>query len=310
MSARPVTVSVVLPCYNEEQHVVDEVERICRGLAGSAYGFELIAVDDGSTDRTLPLLREAAARIPEVRVLEFGRNRGPGAVRRIGTRHARGEFVVWTDADMTYPNDRIPELVRRLDRSRSSVQVVGARTSEQGRYRHLRATVKWCGCRLAELLTEEPVVDLNSGFRAFRRSVALPFLRLLPDGFSCVTTLTMAFLMNRLRVEYVPISYARRSGTSKFHVVRDAYRYFRQILRTAMYFTPRRVLVPAAVALVVVAAGLRLSVEQHIGPGVAALVTAGGITGLCALRCARTRGRRRVVHDEESQLVDPGRDHP
>ena len=91
--------------------------------------------------------------------------------------------------------------------------------------------------------------DLNSGLRAFRRQVALPYLRLLPPGFSCVTTITIAFLANQHDVRYVPIGYAKRAGTSKFHFVKDAYRYILQVLRMVMYFNPLKVLMPIALAL-------------------------------------------------------------
>ncbi|HYK68795.1 MAG TPA: glycosyltransferase family 2 protein, partial [Streptosporangiaceae bacterium] len=90
-----------------------------------------------------------------------------------------------------------------------------------------------------------------SGLRAFRRQVALPYLRLLPPGFSCVTTITIAFLSNQHEVRYVPIEYAKRSGRSKFHFVSDAYRYILQVLRMVMYFNPLKVLMPVALSLLV-----------------------------------------------------------
>jgi polyisoprenyl-phosphate glycosyltransferase len=104
-------VSIVLPCYNEQGHVAAEVTRICEAMDASGYGYELIAYDDASTDETLARLREAAPRFPHLRIVHFDRNGGAGTVRRIGTQQARGEIVVWTDADMTYPNERIPELI-------------------------------------------------------------------------------------------------------------------------------------------------------------------------------------------------------
>ena len=85
-----------------------------------------------------------------------------------------------------------------------------------------------------------------SGKRAFRRDVSLPYLRLLPPGFSCVTTITLVFLSNQHPVDYLPIDYAKRSGTSKFHPFRDAYRYILQVLRMIMYFNPIKVLMPVA----------------------------------------------------------------
>jgi glycosyltransferase involved in cell wall biosynthesis len=205
-------VSIVLPCYNEQEHVIAEVERICTAMDASSYDYELLAIDDASTDKTLLLLEEASPRFPRMRVMPFRRNGGSGTARRIGTHEAKGEVVVWTDADMTYPNERIPELVGLLLEDPSYDQVVGARTSEQGTHKFLRIPTKWVIRKIAERLSNSEIPDLNSGLRAFRRSVALPYLRLLPPGFSCVTTLTLAFLSNQHDVKYVPIDYAKRSS--------------------------------------------------------------------------------------------------
>jgi glycosyltransferase involved in cell wall biosynthesis len=239
----------VLPCFNEQDHVLLELERISRAMDDSGTPYELIAVDDASTDATLARLQLAEPRLPRLKVVHFPRNGGAGTVRRIGSQQARGEIVVWTDADMTYPNERIPELVAILDANPLIDQVVGARTTEEGTHKFLRVPAKWLIRKLAERLTNSHIPDLNSGLRAFRREVALPYLRLLPPGFSCVTTITLAFLSNERGVQYVPIDYAKRAGVSKFKFVRDAYRYILQVLRMVMYFNPLKVLMPVALFL-------------------------------------------------------------
>lgn len=241
---------MVLPCYNEQEHVLAEIERISETMRGSGYQWELLAIDDASTDQTLQILQAAKPRFPQLRVLALPRNGGSGTARRIGTQQARGEIVVWTDADMSYPNERIPDLVAALDKDPAVDQVVGARTSEQGTHKLLRVPAKWLIRKIAERLSGSRIPDLNSGLRAFRRQVALPYLRLLPPGFSCVTTMTMAFLHNQHVVQYLPIEYSKRSGSSKFHFAKDAYRYILQVLRMVMYFNPLRVLMPPALILV------------------------------------------------------------
>jgi polyisoprenyl-phosphate glycosyltransferase len=248
-------VTVVLPCYNEQNHVVNEIERITEALDQSSLRYELLVIDDCSTDQTLETVQHAQARFPYLRVMPFHRNSGSGTARRVGTNQARGDIVVWTDADMTYPNERIPEFVELLAKDPTIDQIVGARTSEQGTHKILRIPAKWFIRKAAERLSGARIPDLNSGFRAFRRDVALPYLRLLPSGFSCVTTITMAFLHNGHEIRYVPIEYGKRSGRSKFHFVRDAYRYILQVLRMVMYFNPLRVLMPAALWLVMIGFG-------------------------------------------------------
>jgi glycosyltransferase involved in cell wall biosynthesis len=242
-------VTIVLPCFNEEGHVIAEIERISASMDASGYSYELVCVDDASTDSTLEKLYEAAPRFPKMEVVHFHRNGGSGTVRRIGTQRARGEIVVWTDADMTYPNERIPELVQILEKDPTIDQVVGARTSEQGTYKVLRVPAKWFIRKFAERLTGAKIPDLNSGLRAFRREVSLPYLRLLPAGFSCVTTITMSFLANQHELYFLPIDYYKRAGKSKFKFGKDAYRYILQILRMTMYFNPLKALLPLALTL-------------------------------------------------------------
>jgi polyisoprenyl-phosphate glycosyltransferase len=239
----PLEVSVVLPCYNERDHVELEVKRIRAALEAAGMTYELLCVDDGSSDGTRELLQS----IGGIRTILLPRNQGVGTARRIGTQQARGQVVVWTDADMTYPNELIPELVAQLDDTYD--QVVGARRTEAGTYKLARVPAKWAIRKLACWLTNTDIPDLNSGLRAFKRSVAQPYLRLLPAGFSCVTTITLAFLSNGHPVKYVPIDYFKRAGRSKFHPFSDAYNYIIQVLRMVMYFNPLRVLMPVGLSL-------------------------------------------------------------
>jgi glycosyltransferase involved in cell wall biosynthesis len=250
--ARPDTldVTVVLPAYNEAGHVVAEVERISAALKATDYSFEILVVDDGSTDGT----GDKVEGLPFVRLLRFPTNRGSGTARRIGSAEAYGRYVVWTDADMTYPNERIPELIDHLVAGRAH-QVVGARTSEEGTYKALRVPAKWAIRRLAEYLSNSRIPDLNSGLRAFSKEHAQPYLGLLPAGFSCVTTITLAFLANGLLVDYIPITYAERQGRSHFHPIKDAYRYILQVVRMSTFFEPLRVFAPIALTLITIGSG-------------------------------------------------------
>ena len=159
--------------------------------------------------------------------------------------------MVWTDVDMSYPNDEIPMLVKELD---GYDQVVGARRTEEGTRRFFRVPAKWFIRRLASYLTDTEIPDLNSGLRAFRRDVGMQYVHHLPAGFSCVTTLTMSFLANGYSVKYVPIDYRPRAGTSKFHWWRDTKRYLLQVVRMSLSYNPLKVFLP--IGLVLLAVGL------------------------------------------------------
>ncbi len=238
--APPVDVSIVLPVFNEAGHLAEEIRRIGEAMDASPYRYEIVVVDDGSTDGGVSGLMGAAG-MEKVRFVRFEQNRGSGAARRAGTSLARGEAVVWTDADMTYPNDLIPQLVGRLA---GWDMVVGARQSEGGNRKLLRVPAKWAIRMLASFLTKTRIPDLNSGYRAFRRTVAGQFLHLLPAGFSCVTTLTMSFLSNGYSVCYTPIDYAPRAGESKFHWWKDTSHYIKQVIRMVLLWNPLRFFAP------------------------------------------------------------------
>ncbi|MBA2608969.1 MAG: glycosyltransferase family 2 protein [Actinobacteria bacterium] len=243
-------VSVVLPVHNEAECLEEEITRIRDGLDASPYSWEMVLVDDASTDDSPAI----ADKFPWIRRITFPTNRGSGAARRVGSAAALGEVVVWTDADMTYPNNEIGDLVAALG---DADQVVGARVSEKGTLRLLRAPTKWAIKKFASVLTKSDIPDLNTGFRAFRREAALPYLPLLPNGFSHVTTITLTMLMDGKRVIFTPIEYASRTGRSKFHPIRDTYGYIMQVLRMVTFFNPLTVFMPVGLTLLGIG-GLKL----------------------------------------------------
>lgn len=243
-------VSIILPVYNESGHLTDEIDRIRKAMDESPYSYEIVVVDDGSIDGS----GERLAELDGIRLIRFAQNRGSGAARRWGTDQAQGRVVVWTDVDMTYPNEEIPAMVAELE-AQGLDQLVGARTSEQGSLKLLRTPAKWIIRRLAAYLARVAIPDLNSGLRVFRRDVATQFLYLLPRGFSCVTTITMAFLANGYSVGYRPIDYFSREGDSKFHWWKDTSRYLLQVVRMALMWEPVRVFGPPALAVAIVGIG-------------------------------------------------------
>ena len=239
-------VSIVLPVYNEKGHLHEEIDRIRAAMDAAEFSYEIIVIDDGSNDGSGEALRE----IDGIRLIQFLTNRGSGSARKYGTRASRGRIVVWTDVDMSYPNDLIPELVREME---GYDQVVGARTTEEGTHKLFRVPAKAFIRKLASYLVQTPIPDLNSGMRAFRRDVALQYVSQLPPGFSCVTTITMTFLAHGYTVKYWPITYAKRAGTSKFHWWSDTKRYLLQVIRMTLSFDPFRVFLPIGFALLVIA---------------------------------------------------------
>jgi glycosyltransferase involved in cell wall biosynthesis len=231
--------SVLVPAHNEEEGILDTIGGLQERLAPLAEKSEIIVIDDGSTDRTRALLEGCSG----IRVVHHDRNRGYGAALKTGIRHARHQLIVITDADGTYPNERIPDLVRLAGRAE---MVVGSRTGGNVDSPALRSVPKWFLKRFAEWLVRREIPDINSGLRVFRRDTVAEFIGILPDTFSFTTTITLAMLTNSYAVHYEPIDYRRRVGKSKIKPIRDTLRIAQLILRTGMYFAPLRVFLPVS----------------------------------------------------------------
>jgi glycosyltransferase involved in cell wall biosynthesis len=256
-SARGWQVTVLLPAFNEARAIQRVLGEVVAAFADESWRYEIVVVDDGSTDGTGDLAEQFARNCWDcpVRVIRCPERRGAGAARKVGIRHARGEIVVMLDADGSYSAESIPELLQYFP---TYDQVNGARTSEQGSLPWLRRPAKWFIRKLACYLTGCRIPDLNTGLKAFKRDVMLKWLWVVPDGFSCVTTMTLAFLTNGHHVRYVPTTYRPRIGYSKFHPIKDTASYLATVLRMVLYFRPLKVFLPTAG--LVIAAGVAKSI--------------------------------------------------
>ncbi len=245
ISDKNLGLSVVIPAYNEERGVGDVIRKLQNVLENSGCNYEIIVVDDGSTDKTVDIVRETG-----VRLIQHSFNRGYGAALKTGIRQAKHDIVVITDADGTYPVDAVPSLVERMS---EYDMVVGARTRDSVKIPFIRQPAKWILGKIANYLTGTTIPDLNSGLRAFRKNVVLKFFNILPSGFSFTATITLAMLTNGYLVHYIPIGYSKRVGKSKFKPIRDTGRFLSLMSRTVMYFNPLKVFLPISAALFIAA---------------------------------------------------------
>ncbi len=243
--------SIVVPAYNEENAIRDTIVQIHTTMSKVTPHFEIIAVDDCSTDRTLSALRRI--KLDNVKVMHHQHNRGYGAALKTGIRVAQYDAVAITDADGTYPNARIPELAAELG---TQDMVVGARVGKNVRIPLVRRPAKWFIGQLANYLVRYKIPDINSGLRVFKRETLMQFLSILPDGFSFTTTITLAMLTCGYNVQYIPIDYAKRVGKSKIRPIRDTLNFIQLIIRTILLFEPLRIFLPVSITMFLAAAGV------------------------------------------------------
>jgi glycosyltransferase involved in cell wall biosynthesis len=248
------TTSVIVPAFNEGEAIA----AVVGALKAGAPWHEVIVVDDGSSDDTGARAAEAGAI-----VVRHPYNKGNGAAVKSGVRRATGEHVLIVDGDGQHRPGDATRLVSRLG---EFDLVIGAR-SRATQATHARrfgnAALNW----LAGYLTERPIPDLTSGFRAAHRARLLEFLHLLPNGFSTPTTTTMAFIKAGYSVAFEPIEAEPRVGKSKIRLARDGAKFFLILLKMITIFSPLRVFVP--VSLVTFATGSLYAVwtiyrESHV----------------------------------------------
>lgn len=238
--------SIVVPVYNEEGIVTETASSLTKVARHLSSECEVIFVNDGSSDGTA----EALSKVSGIRVICHANNRGYGAALKTGIRAARHYWIAITDADGTYPNQRIPELLG-LAQAQDCDMVVGSRTSTKVHIPLIRRPAKWLLGKLASYLTAYEIQDLNSGLRVMKKDVIMRFTKILPDGFSFTTTITLAMLTSGNSVEYIPINYHRRKGNSKIRPVRDTLNFVQLIIRTVLYFNPLKIFIPLSVFLVI-----------------------------------------------------------
>lgn len=245
--------SLIIPAYNEEGGIGQVLQELGQILAQPHWLYEVIVIDDGSQDNTALVAQQH----PWVRVISHKANKGYGAALKTGIRSACYPLICITDADGTYPNERIPDLINRLVEEHLDM-VVGARTGVKVHIPLIRRPAKWTINQLANFVAGESIPDLNSGLRVFRREVAIKMLGIFPDGFSFTTTITLAMISNSYLVDYVPINYHTRVGRSKIKPIRDTLNFIQLILRMALYFAPLKIFIPLSIFLLLTATGWAL----------------------------------------------------
>ena len=247
MSVSALKLSVIVPVYNEESSIVNVVQSMDIALSTLSFEYEIILVDDGSTDNTSEEMQKLSNRLSYLSVLTHKTNRGYGAALKSGISKSKFDRIMIIDADQTYATEDIPLLI---EAAKQYDIVIGSRPYDK--IPRIRRPAKSILKYLTQLLTDQKIPDLNSGFRIFKKEIVISFLPFFPDGFSFTSTLTIISITQNYTIKFIPTKYLKRKGKSKIKPIRDTLNFVQLIFRTILYINPLRIFLPASIIFFII----------------------------------------------------------
>jgi dolichol-phosphate mannosyltransferase len=210
--------SVVFPVYNEEENIPILLDEIRAALEGKGWAYEIVAVDDGSKDRSLAVLQENVAKHPTLRVLKLEKNSGQTAALDAAWRAARGKYVVSLDADLQNDPADIPKMMEKL-RASGSDMVIGVRVNRRDTWsRRMQSKI---GNGVRNWITGDQITDTGCSLKLVKRE-AIDRVRLFTGMHRFLPTLVR---YAGYRVVEMPVNHrARRFGESKYGAMNRAFR--------------------------------------------------------------------------------------
>jgi glycosyltransferase involved in cell wall biosynthesis len=250
-------ISLIIPIFNEEKSIYSTIKNIKKYFNQLEINYEIIFVNDGSSDSTKAILDKEIHNFENFILVNHKANMGYGAALKTGIKNSQFDCIAITDADDTYPNDRIPEFYDKFIKDDLDM-LVGARIGKNVKIPLIRRPAKWVLRMLASYLANFNIPDLNSGLRIMKKDIIIKFLNILPDGFSFTTTITLAMLTNNYNVHYEKIDYFNRSGASKIRPIYDTLNFTQLIIRTILLFNPLKIFLPISLIMFFVSFSLIL----------------------------------------------------
>lgn len=262
-------ISVIIPAYNEAQGIEETLTELAEYVPEE---YEILVIDDGSTDNTFSIVSNM--KYPNIRCIQHNRNKGYGSAIKTGCKNAVGDIVVWYDADGQHRPVDLMAVVKKMVENNWDY-CIGIRTKESHCDRN-RKLGKFILSKIVNLLAREPMKDFNSGLRAFRRTVLLKYLPLLPSRFGASTVTT--FIMQETDCEGGECEFLlrKRVGKSTVRPIRDGIRTIMLIMNIIILFRPKEVF--GTVGLLAIVVGVLYGIVKAFTLGL-------GIPVLSAILC-------------------------
>ena len=224
--------SVIIPSFNEEKRLTSTLEQITAYLRKQRYASEVIVVDDGSRDRTIEVAEEKLTGFPH-RILKQGLNQGKGTAVKRGMLEAQGEFLLFTDADLSTPIEEAELLIARLEKGFDIA--VGSRALPESRVQihqnFLRESMGKIFNRIARLMSFKKIQDSQCGFKCFRREAARNLFQAQKlKGFSFDAEILYLAQKKGYRIAEVGVTW-RNSPHSRVHILKDSLRMLWDVVR-------------------------------------------------------------------------------
>ncbi|MEK7154341.1 MAG: glycosyltransferase family 2 protein [Patescibacteria group bacterium] len=231
-----IKLSTIIPVYNEEEIIARVVDGLKNELSKLDLEYEIIAVNDGSSDKSKEILEN----IRGIKLINHPYNKGYGASLKTGARNAKFDWLLFFDGDGQHKPECTKEFLKCADEHDA---IIGWRQGYQGPA--LRQPGKKLLHLVANYLAERKIPDLNCGFRLLKKKLFHQYEHLFPNGFSLSTTSTLTFFKEGLNVKYVPITINKRCGKSSVKIS-DGPRTLMLIIRLTMLFSPLKIFLPVS----------------------------------------------------------------
>lgn len=230
--------SIIIPAYNEEDAIIPTIEHIKKTLKDlNIKEWELVIVDDGSEDRTSERLKESSEGF--LKVVRHPHNLGYGRSLKDGISAASFDTIVIIDCDLTYPFEKVGELLHLYNQGFD--MVVGARTGKFYKESIIKSPLRKVLKFLVEFTAGRSIPDINSGFRVFSKQTAKKYFKHLCETFSFTTSITLAYMMTGKTVKYMDIPYHERKGKTKVRLFSDSLRTLQYIIQAITYYNPLKI---------------------------------------------------------------------